>query len=230
MSFEKLAQVVKTHPEAAAHEKARDAEQRRNVWHRAWLELVYPHWQGPLVKMAHKAGVESAVGGIAHGLPAGAAEGRTTGLPPACLGWLISELITVTASVGVGVQVAYAFAGDENDGTLARIVSLRDGGDPAFLPEHTKIWSGPLAKLAEAAEADVPAAAALFGPLVIDAYDAKVDRLAREEKERKEAERKRIADEQAAKAEAEENRRKLQEAALDESRRLEAEAAAEDAE
>lgn len=220
MSFEKLAEKMKAHPETQALEKSRLAERQRKAWHESWLSLVYPHWQGPLVKMAHKAGIESAVAGLAHGLPPEAEEIAKT-LPQ--LDWVISELLTVTASVGVGVQVAYVFAGAENDGTLARIVALRDTGRATFLPEHTKIWTGPVAKLADAAEEDVPAASALFGQLAVDAYDAKVLRLDRETKERKEAEEKAKAEREAADAEAAENRRKMQDAALDESRRLEAE-------
>src|SRR5215831_18611025 len=222
MSFEKLADRIQGTPEAAAHAAARRAELLRKPWHEAFLAEVYPFWQGPMVAISRKHGVESCTHGVAHDFPPAVNAKDVLNVLPR-REWVLAELLTATTVVGAGVVVAYVFSGDENDGLLVRVVGLRDGNVTTLLPQHTKQWSGPKAKVIEAAAGDVDDAKGLFAPLVLEACQAKDERVAREKAEAEAAEKKRREEEEArARAEVEE-RERVEKAALAEAERLAAE-------
>jgi hypothetical protein len=200
MSFEELAKRIAGHPNAQAHAAARTTELARRPWHDAFLADVYPGWQGPLVRMSRKAGIESAT----HSAGPAPSEGSSwlevsRALPPR--DWVLAEWLVVSAAVGVSAVLGYLFAGDENDGAMARVGAIGDAG-LTYLPEISKAWAGPRGKLIQDAIDDVPAAAALFGTLLVKALDAKEARLEAEAEAARVTEARRIEAEAKAEADA----------------------------
>lgn len=207
MSFEELAKRTAGTPEAAAHAQARAGELARKPFHDAWLADVYPHWQGPLNTVSRQAGVES----VTHSPVAGfvAADNAADALKLLTRkDFVVSEILTASHVSGLRAVVAYAFAGDVNDGVLARMVGYSEKGGLTLLLDQTKQWQGPLGKLVEAAQEDVGAAASLFGSLFVAALDTREAREVHERELAARAERDRVAAEEEAAA-AEEHRKKL---------------------
>lgn len=216
MSFDVFAKMVAGTPENAAGAAARAAELARKPFAEAFVSEVYPHWQGPLKTMSGKPGVESVTHGhVAGFLPVESMGGISQTLETP----LLSEVLTVTTHVGVRAVVAYIFAGDVNDGVVKRVAGYAESGALVLATEGQAsplyFARGPLAALVAALEADVQAASALFGHLLVAGLDARLDRLAREE----------AAKEAAEKARAEAEQKAKDEAAAAEKLRIEAEAA-----
>lgn len=197
MSFDEFAKRTAGTPEAAAGAAARAAELARKPFADAFVADVYPHWQGPLKTISGKQGIEAVthghVAGLVPGAEAVAPKGKT---------WLVTEVLTVTTHVGVRAVVGYAFAGDENDGIMARVAGYAENGTTVYDPSLTKVFSGPKARLVECAVADVEIASGMFGALLVAALDARQDRLVKEEaaREAAAAEAKRAEEEAKAKA------------------------------
>jgi len=214
MSFDEFAKRTAGTPEAVAGAAARAAELARKPFAEAFVNDVYPHWQGPLKSISGKQGVELVTHGHVPGfLPMGRAV-QPIDAP------VLSEVLTVTTHVGVRAVVAYAFAGDATDGSVTRVAGFAEHGPLVLATEGPAspvvLARGPLAKLTEALVADVDQAMQLFPLMLIDALNARQDRLVREEAEREAADK--------AKAEAEQKAK--DEAAAKEAERIEAEAAA----
>ena len=197
MSFEDFAKRIASTPEATAGAAARAAELARKPFAEAFVNEVYPHWQGPLKTISGKQGVSTVTHSHVPGLFAKAEDAAPVAK------WLVTESLIVSTHVGVRAVVCYAFAGDENDGIMARLAGQSEGTWFTFDHARTKVFTGPKAKLVEAAAADVPEAAALFGPLLVAGLDAREDRLGREAAERDAAEKARAEAEQKAKENAE---------------------------
>lgn len=216
MSFEEFAKRTAGTPEAAAGAAARAAEVARKPFAEAFVNEVYPHWQGPLKTMSGKPGVESVTHGHVAGYPPWDLGGVVQTLEP----WLITEVLTVATHVGVRAVVAYAFTGDANDGSVRRVAGFAENGTMVIATEGPAsplcFKRGPLAALTEALVEDVDAAAALFGPLLVAGLEARLERLAREE----------AAKEAADKAKAEAAQAAKDAAAREAAEKIEAEAAA----
>lgn len=214
MSFEDFAKRTAGTPEAVAGAAARAAELARKPFAEAFVNEVYPHWQGPLKSISGKQGVESVTHGhVAGFLPVPETPGFTGRV-------VLTEVLTVSTHVGVRAVVSYAFTGDATDGVVSRVAGFAEHGPLVLATEGPAspvvLARGPLPKLTEALVADVDAATNLFALMLIDGLNARQDRLAREEAER----------EAAAKAKAEAEQKAKDEAAAKEAERIETEAAA----
>lgn len=200
MSFEEFAKRVQ--PQVSEAQALRAAELARKPFHDAFVSEVYPHWQGPLTTIHKKPGIESCTHGVMQGLL------DCTNKPELVkiLGrseWLVSEIVSVSSVVGVRAVAVYLFAGDPNEGVMARVLGHVDRGLTLAL-DTVKQARGPLAKLVEDAVATVPEMAAELGAHLLGGLEARDARIAKEkadaesaEKARQEAEAKAKADQEA---------------------------------
>lgn len=201
MSFEEFAKRTAGSDEHIAHVRERKLAGERKPWHEAFLADVYPSWQGVMTAMSRKPGIERVTHGASPDFPGAAnASEFQHQLPPR--DWVLAELITVAGAVGVAAVIAYVFAGDENDGTAARVEGVRDAGVLTLVGTPV-VWSGPRARVMEGVLEDQQVAAGEMGRLLLAALDAREARLAAEKAAAAEAERVQLAAEERRKAEAE---------------------------
>lgn len=200
MSFEEFEKRTANHPGVGSKAAELAADDNRRAFHEAWLREVYPHWQGPLVSISKRSGVESATYSVTNGLSSwknGAEVLRALGRDD----WLVTEVIAVTTAVGVQVAVTYAFAGDPNDGAMLRLAGYSDGGLVA-VSDTGRLTKGPKAALMAVAEADLTEAVEVLGTMLVTALDAREARALAERETAERAERERAEAEASAGAAA----------------------------